>query len=49
MVDEDRAAIVIVERQPRRAVRAPVRVLDGARVVVIVVVLREVDVRWRQG
>ena len=48
-IDENRPAIVIVERRARRAVRGPVRVLDRRRVVVIVVVVRrQVDVRRRQ-
>ena len=49
MVDENRPPVVVVERGARRAVRAPVRVLDRSRVVVVVIaVRRQVDVRGRQ-
>ena len=50
MIHEDRAAIIVVDFGTRGvAVRAPVRVLDGGRVVMIVIVVsRQVDVRRRQ-
>lgn len=49
MIHEDNAPIVIVERGTRRAVRAPVRVFDGGRMVVIVIVmLRQVNMGGRQ-
>jgi len=49
MVYINSAPVIIIERDTRRAVRAPVCVLDGGRVVVIVIVmLHQVDVRRRQ-
>ena len=52
MIDRDRAPVIVIERCARRAVRAPVRVLDSARmvvVIVIVIVMRgQVDVRRRK-
>lgn len=49
MLDIDCASVIVIERDARRAVRAPVRMLDRSRVVVIVVVvLCQMDVRRRQ-
>jgi len=49
MIYIDRTPIVIVQRGARRAMRTPVRVFDGGRVIVIVVVVRrQMDVRRRQ-
>lgn len=48
MVHEDDPAIVVIERGARCAVSAPVRVLDGSGRVIVIVVLRQMDVRRRQ-
>jgi chloramphenicol 3-O-phosphotransferase len=48
-IDVYRPPIVIVESSARHTMRAPVRMLDGRRVVMIVIaVFHQVDVRRRQ-
>ena len=48
MIDEQHAAIVIIERGARALVRGPMRMLDARGVIVVVVIGAQMDVRRRQ-
>ena len=48
MIDEQHAPIVVIEGGSRCVVRRPVRVHDGCRVIVVVVIRAEMDVRRRK-